>query len=181
MNPETKKITYKYSAIWVALPVLLFLGCLGLGYYFYTTDVDNTARKEQLTASNAATTRVVGTLRTSYSDQKTKKTREDADAIQKSMMEDAEADAFIASLRPIWALTLRTETANDEYIHRRYQISRGSAPVSTWDEVRALLERLNGMSVLSVDNIEIQTVGDNRKREFSRITINLSVYIKKPA
>jgi hypothetical protein len=174
-----KKITYKASPQWTLAAVAAAVLCVGLVYYWYTTSTSNDATTKRLNGSIRSTQGAVSGLSGNYSDQKAEQTRAEADKIRGSMMTGAEADAFISSLRPAWAVVARSETAGEEFTSRRYQIARGSSPVSIWPEVTALIDRMKETNSLAVDNIDVQTVGDSRRREFSRISLTLTVYVKK--
>jgi hypothetical protein len=176
---QQKKITYKASPPWVFAAAAAALLCAGLIFYWYKTSVSDVATIKRLNASIKNTQTTVSGLMGNYSDEQAEQTRADADKIRDSMMTGAEADAFISSLRPSWAVVARSETPGEEFTRRRYQIARGSSPVSIWPEVVALIDRLKETHALAVDNIDVQTVGDSRKREFSRISLTLIVYVKK--
>ncbi|MDF9833690.1 hypothetical protein M2103_001922 [Ereboglobus sp. PH5-5] len=166
--------------MWTFSTVVAFLLCAGLVYYWYTTSKSNKAMVTRLNSSISNTRKSVNSLSGEYSDDKAEQARADADKIRSGMMTGQQADAFVSGLRPTWSVVARTETPTDEFIKRRYQIARGSAPVSAWPEVLSLFNRMKEIDSLAVDSVDIQTVGDSRKREFSRISLALTVYVKKP-
>lgn len=179
MSSSIKKVTYRCSPLWWGSAVLALALCTGLGWYYYDTKQTNKRKKRHLEQSILTLTTEVAGLYSNYSDAKVKALQDETERIHASMMTRMEVDAFISGLRPVWSVTSRAENANEEYVHHRYQIAQGSAPVSAWDEIKTFCEKLKGMSAVSMDGIEIQTVGDSRKREFSRITLNLSIYVRK--
>jgi hypothetical protein len=180
MSDEIKKIKYHSSPLWVAVAVVLALLTAGATYYYFSTSKDNARKKVQLTRSNSTAKTAVDGLAPNFSNDKAQTARDNATKIKSGMMNGTEADMFVSSLRPTWTVQSRSEESNAEYIHRRYQVARGTAPVSAWPEVQALLERLGKTSSLAVSSVDIRTVGDSRKREFSRVTIAFSIYIRKP-
>ena len=165
--------------LWIFAAVAGLVLCAGAVYYWYTTSKSNQAATKRLNTSITTTRTAVNSLMGNYSDQKAEESRADANKIKNSMMTGAQADSFIAGLRPIWSVVSRSEMANDEFVKRRYQIARGSAPVSVWPEMLALFSRMTEIHSLALDSVEIQTVGDSRKREFSRISLTLTIYVKK--
>ncbi|MDR0352014.1 MAG: hypothetical protein LBI02_01210 [Opitutaceae bacterium] len=180
MSEQFKKIKYHSSPLWVLLAVVMAVLVAGLVYYYLNTSKANARQKIQLTNSNRTAKAAVDGLAPNFSSEKAQSARENATRIKSGMMNGTEADLFVSSLRPSWTVQSRSEEGNAEYIHRRYQIARGTAPVSVWPEIQALLERLDGTSSLAVNSIDIRTEGDSRKREFSRVTISFSIYIRKP-
>lgn len=181
MNIKQQKITYHISPLWAWLAVLLFLGCLGLGYYYYDTSDSNQSTKRRLSGTIRTAQANIASLSPSFSDAKATETRDRAAKLKESMRSGEEIDSFVAGLRPTWTVVSKTETPNEEYIVRRYQIVRGSVAISAWDEVLDLSNRLKTINSLAFTQIDVQTVGDNKKREFSRIALSFTVYIKKPA
>ncbi|OAM89946.1 hypothetical protein OH491_16985 [Termitidicoccus mucosus] len=180
MSDQIKKIKYHSSPLWVAVAVVAALLTVGAAYYYFDARKANRQRKAQLTTLNQSLRKMVDGLAPNYSSQKAQVTRDNAAKIKSEMMNGTEMDMFVSSLRPTWTVQSRSEESNAEYIHRRYQIARGTAPVSAWSEIQALLERLGKTPSLAVNSIDIRTVGDSRKREFSRVTIAFSIYIRKP-
>jgi hypothetical protein len=180
MSEQIKKIKYHSSPLWVALAVLAALLVAGSTYYYIGARKANRQRKAQLITLNQNLTRMVNDLTPNYSNSKAQVARDNANKIKSNMMNGTEADLFVSSLRPTWTLQSRSEESNAEYIHRRYQIARGIVPVVAWFEINALLERLGKTPSLAVNSVDIQTVGDSRKREFHRVTISFSIYIRKP-
>jgi hypothetical protein len=180
MSEQIKKIKYHSSPVWVAITIVAALFTVGMAYYYFNTSKANTRKKAQFAASNRTMKTAVDGLAPNFSDKKAQATRDDANKIKAGMMNGTEADMLVSSLRPTWTLLSRSEESNAEYIHRRYQIARGTAPVSVWPEIQALLDRLGKTPSLAVNGIDMQTVGDSRKREFSRVTIAFSIYIRKP-
>jgi outer membrane murein-binding lipoprotein Lpp len=180
MSDQIKKIRYHSSPLWVAAAVMTALLTAGVAYYYFDASKANTRKKTQLTNSNRTLKTAVDGLAPNFSDQRAQTVRDSATKIKAGMMNGTEADMLVSSLRPTWTVLSRSEESNTEYIHRRYQIARGTAPVSTWPEIQSLLDRLGKTASLAVNSIDIQTVGDSRKREFSRVTIAFSIYIRKP-
>jgi hypothetical protein len=179
MNSTAKKVTYRCSPLNWGIAALLLVFCAGLGWHYYDTKQKNKQKRFRLDSSIRGLESEISQLTSGFSDQKVSAVQEESRKIQAAMMTGEEVDAFITSLRPTWAITSRSEEANPEYIHRRYQIARGSAPVAIWPELRSFCEKLATMSAVSVNSIEMQTVGDSRRRDFSRITLNLSIYVRK--
>ncbi|AWI08476.1 hypothetical protein [Ereboglobus luteus] len=177
---QTKKITYRATPVWAFAAAAAFILCAGLIYYWYTTSKSNKAAVTRLNSSINNTRKSVTSLSGDYSDNKAEQARADANKVRASMMTGSEADAFITGLRPTWSVLARSENPTEEFIKRHYQIARGSAPVSVWPEVLALFNRLKEIDSLAVDSVDIQTIGDSRKREFSRISLSLTVYVKNP-
>lgn len=175
-----KKTTYRAAPVWALAATLGALSCAGLVYYWYSATKNNQVRIKQLNTSITTSRNAVNGLMGNYSDQKAEQARADADRLRNSMMTGAEADSFVNALRPAWSVVARAETANNEFIKQRYQIARGSSPVSVWPEVIALFERMKEIDSLAVDAVEVQTAGDSRRREFSRISLTLTIYVKKP-
>jgi hypothetical protein len=180
MSDQIKKIKYHSSPHWVAVAVVLAVLTAGAVYYYLDTSKTNARKRIQLTNSNRTAKTAVDGLAPNFSNDKAQTARDNAAKIKSGMMNGTEADMFVSSLRPTWTVQSRSEESNPEYIHRRYQIARGAAPVSAWPEILALLSRLEKISPLAVNSIDIRTVGDSRKREFSRVTIAFSIYIRKP-
>lgn len=160
--------------------VVTALLAAGMIYYYSGASKNNARKRAQLTGANRTIETAVNGLTPNFSEQKAQTARDNATKIKASMMNGTEADMFVSSLRSSWTVQSRSEDANAEYIHRRYQIARGTSPVSVWPEIQALLDRLGKTPSLAVNSIDIRTVGDSRKREFSRVTIAFSIYIRKP-
>ncbi|MDR1283174.1 MAG: hypothetical protein LBK99_20495 [Opitutaceae bacterium] len=180
MKLKTKTSTLYCQPVWFALAIASILLCAGLGYFFYTAKKADKRESARLDRSLKQLSQEIGVLSSSFSDDKVVDMQNEATAIRKAMMSPGEVDRFVASLRPFWTVAAENELANPEFIHRQYRITRGTAPIGAWPEIRALCQRFAGIPSVSVNNIEIQTVGDSRKREFSRITMGLSVYVRKP-
>lgn len=181
MNIKQKKTTYHISPLWAGLAGMLFALCIGLGYYYYDTSNRNQAAKKRLAASIRTHQSAVASLTQAFSEQKAGEARERAARLRESMQPGEAVDRFIASLRPVWSVVSKSDSPNEEYISRRYQIARGSVPVSAWPEILDLADRLRKMSSLALTQVDIQTVGDNNKREFSRIALSFTIYIQNPA
>lgn len=180
MNTKESKISFHASPILVLLAILMFVLCAACGYYYYTTSSSSLRRHQTLESTNRTLTAANAALSGDFSDQRAEKVRKDAEAVRSHMLSSSEADNFIASLRPIWSVVTRTEEDSGDFLRRRIQIVRGSAPVSAWPEVQSVVNRIAGVQAMALGNVDIQTVGDNRKREFSRITLTLFIYIRKP-
>ncbi|EIP99938.1 hypothetical protein OpiT1DRAFT_04471 [Opitutaceae bacterium TAV1] len=179
MKLRTKTSTLYCQPAWFALAIVAIMLCAGLGYFFYTGKKADKKESARLESSLKRLSQEIGSLSSGFSDEKVVDMQNEAASIRKAMMSPVEVDRFVASLRPFWTVAAEDEQENPEYIHRRYRITRGTAPIGTWSEIRALCRRFAGIPSMSVNNIEIQTVGDSRKREFSRITMGLSVYVRK--
>lgn len=177
---QQKKITYTAEPLWVMLTVVAALLCVGVIYYWSSTSNKNKTQIARLDSGIKTNRTAVNNLTGSYSNQKAEQAREEADKIRSSMMSGQAADSLISGLRPTWSVVSRSEEATAEFFKRRYQIARGSAPVSVWPEVQSLIDRMKELDSLALDAIEVQTVGDSRKREFSRISLMLTIYVKKP-
>ena len=180
MNIKQQKTTYHISPVLAGIAALLFVLCLGLGYYYYDTTNSNERTKRRLSGSIQTRQSTIASMSPSFSEQKAAQTRARAAEIKESMRSGEEIDGFIASLRPTWTVASRSESANDEYISRNYQIVRGTVAVSAWDDILDLLNRIKGINSLALTQLDIQTVGDNNKREFSRVALSFTIYIQKP-
>ncbi len=181
MNIKQQKTTYHISPLWAGLAGMLFVLCLGLGYYYYDTSNGNQSTKKRLAGSIRAHQASIASLNQAFSEQKATQARERATRLRESMQSGEAVDRFIASLRPAWSVVSKSEAPNEEYISRRYQIARGSVPVSAWPEILDLTGRMKKMSSLALTQVDIQTVGDNNKREFSRVAFSFTIYIQKPS
>lgn len=180
MKFKQDKTTYFIAPTWLGLALILCLALAGLGYYYYDQSDTNKRTKARVGASIKKRQSSISTLNKDFSDAKTEQLRQSTTKIKEAMQTGAEVDSFIASLRPVWSVVSRSEEPNEEYIRRRYQIARGSFPVSAWPEIIGLVGRMAEQQSLALTNVDISTVGDNNKREFSRVALSFTIYVKKP-
>ena len=177
---QEKKITYRVSPLWVILLIVTFGGVVGGTYYYVSTQDQNAMSIRRLNASNGKLKTEVAQLSGQYSTGALAVVRKETDTIKETMISGQEADTLMASLRPHWVIESRREEANSEFTHRRYTLVRGAAEVAIWPEVKSVLEMLKKQPNLALNHFRIQTSGDSRKRNFSRITVIVSIYIRNP-
>ena len=181
MKIKQDKTTYYVSPLWLGLAaLLLFLGG-ALGYYYSDQSDNNKRTKARVSASIKTHLAAISSMSANFSDTKAGQMRDHAARIRNAMQTGEDVDRFVASLRPVWSIISRSEEANDEYIRRRYQIARGTVPVSAWPEILGLVGQMATMQSLALTDVDISTVGDNNKREFSRVSFTFTVYIRKPS
>ena len=177
---QEKKITYSASPLWVILLVFILGGLAGGAYYYISTQDQNDWSIKKLNTSNGKLKTEVAQMTGRYSTSKLDVVRQETDTIKATMISGREADSLMASLRPNWVIESRSDEANTEFTHRRYTLVRGAAEVAIWPEVQAVLEKLKKQPNLALNHFKIQTTGDSRKRNFSRITVSVSIYIRNP-
>ena len=177
---QEKKITYRVSPLWVILLVFILGGLAGGTYYYITTQEQNALSIRRLNASNSKLKGEVAQLTGQYSTSKLDVVQQETNTIKSTMISGAEADSLMAGLRPHWVIESRSDEANSEFTHRRYTLVRGAAEVAIWPEVLAVLEKLRKQPNLALNHFKIQTAGDSRKRNFSLITVSISIYILNP-
>ncbi|AHF89632.1 hypothetical protein OPIT5_04655 [Opitutaceae bacterium TAV5] len=179
MKIATKTRTLYCAPVWVAALLVAVASCAGIATWYSLAKRANKQESARMERSVKNLRLEVANLQQGYSDQIVENVQTETRKIHESMMTGEEVDRLVSGLRTAWRVVPLSEEANAQYIHRRYQIARGSAPVGIWAELQALFHKLGTMPAVSVDAFDIQTSGDSRKREFSRITLDLSIYVRK--
>lgn len=152
-----------------------FLGWIG--YYYVETNTSNQRKIKELTKENLTLTSTNATLTRDFSNAKLGVVRAKANEVKSDMLRKEAADAFIRALPKGWTVVGREELPNKEFVHRRYKLSYRSVNIKMWPEINSFFQQIQKTPGLAVDMFDIQTMGDNRNRNFIRIIIGISIYV----
>jgi hypothetical protein len=171
------KNTYKISPAWVA-GMIASAGLLGwLGYYYSASSESNDRKMKELTQDKTKLAAENSKLSVSFSNAKLNVVRAKTNEIKEAMPKKEAVEAFIRGMPKGWAVVSKEELPNKEFTHRRYKLSHRSINVKMWPEIKAFFMRVQKTPGLAVDMFDIQTVGDNRNRNFVRIIVGISIYV----
>ncbi len=178
MNNKKNKV--KLSPVWIIFWVFL-LGGIGGGLYYREVMTEEALMAiAQLESELSTEKNAVSALQKDFSNAKAQEARDRANKFKMSMLSRAEVNAITSSYAEQWNVNKIREDDNDEYILSRYQLMRGSSGVADWEMIYNTILDLDKRSGFVLDTLDISTAGDNRQRMFSRVSIALQIYIKKP-
>lgn len=171
------RASYQCHPVW---GIALALSIIGAGAMWWYRGSVQDGIADRISKLNAAVQGIDADNKNSdaYSDEKARAARERAESFRQGLLSEQEVASLVQGFGAEWTMVKMEDRETDEYIRRTVTITRSAGAVSEWQAIFTTVSNLQNRPGVVINSMEITTSGDNRERQFQRISLKASLFIR---
>lgn len=167
--------------LWIVILVVLVLVLAGGLYFRDDLNTKSARANAALTTTLRKEQAEVAKMATLHSDEKAAEAEAAAQRFRQALLTSEQAQTLLNKAGAGWQVSASAQESNPDFNRTTYTLNRGSGPVAEWDAFIAFFRQLQAAPGVVVDSLDISASGDSQRRVFSRLTLRVSIYLKKAA